>query len=178
VVARKTKRAALVAALSASLVVGGAAAFAHDVPEGTCPRGNGKGLGHGHPGGDKGKGLDRGWPHKNCDAQDENGGGNPGGGTPGADSTPGGGGTGDNGGISVEVDVEVNLPYVSVPDVTAIVGGVVDQAVSTADQTVTLAESEVANLMRIAQAGVSLSGSGTVNVSGRGYLLSSVLAAI
>ncbi|HEV3364998.1 MAG TPA: hypothetical protein VG795_12830 [Acidimicrobiia bacterium] len=188
-VARKTKRVAAVTALSASMIIAGAAAFAHEEPPNPCPRGNGKGLGHGHPGKGKGKGLENGWPNKCKNHGNDDGvtpGGNTGGGTPGGGSggstggdNTGGGSNGDGSGVSVEVSVDVNLPDVTVPSA----GMVVDPVLSIAEQTVTLAESDVAALMAIvqgagqdatslingtAQAGVSLTGtsaSGSFNVS-------------
>jgi hypothetical protein len=192
VVARKTKRVAAVTALSASMIIGGTAAFAHEEPPNPCPRGNGKGLGHGHPGKGKGKGLENGWPNKCKDHGNDGGstpggnsggntGGSPGGSTGGSTggNNTGAGSNGDGSGISVDVSVDVNLPEVTVPS-----GGVViDPVLSIAEQTVTLAESDVAALMAIvqaagqdatslvdgtAQAGVSLTGtsaSGAINVS-------------
>jgi hypothetical protein len=172
VLSRKTKRVAVVTAVSALLTIGGTAALAHEDGEKIdCPRGTGRGLGHGHPGGDKGKGLDKGWPHK-CDEHDKNSGGskkggdsNGGGvGNDGGDSNNGGatvsddhgtdvqgGGTiSDNSDVDVNVTVEVDLPNLPLPDVA--VGDVVDHARTAVDQTVMLAENDVERLMAIVDA--------------------------
>ena len=103
---RKTKRVVAVTALSASLVIGGAAAYAQT--DGTCVHGKGKGMGTGAPsdpdGTGKGLGATNGWWHK-CAPPGNPGGddhGNPGGddhGNPGGDhGNPGGDDHGNPGG--------------------------------------------------------------------------------
>jgi len=188
VVPRKTKRMALVTAVSASLVMAGAAAFATNDSQ-ACPRGqwtaSGGGL-HNHDEGHPGN-YDQGWWHK-CDQHDNNGGGNPGGhpgGNPGGN--PGGSSSSDNGddhGIGVNVTVHVDLPDIDLPDGGFMAHSAYNHVMAAKIQAVTLAGDDVANLMQIvqaagedatsvadgtiAQAGVSVSGtsgSGTVNVS-------------
>lgn len=145
----KTKRVAVVTALSASLVIGGAAAFAaSDGP--ACVHGKGKGLGTGAPGNGKGQGAENGWPHGCQDhgrsdddhgqSDDDHGHGNSGdqGGSgtttpPPGDTTPpppDGGGTqsGGDGGttgntqnvVDVQASVQVDLPEVNLPDPVAV----------------------------------------------------------
>jgi hypothetical protein len=178
VVSTKTKRAAVVTAVSALLVIGGTAAFGHeDGAKIECPRGKGRGLGHGHPGGDKGKGLEKGWPHK-CDEHENKGGGNKGGGNKGGggdndggDGNDGGvvsndGGVASNDGgtvgndhdVDVNVTVNVDVPNLPLPDVS--VGDVVDHVRTGVDQTVMLAENDVERLMAI----VDAAGSGAASL--------------
>ena len=62
----KTKRMATIAALSAALMLGGVAAAqagGDDASQKPCVHGQGKGMGTGAPGNDKGNGAERGWPH-------------------------------------------------------------------------------------------------------------------
>jgi hypothetical protein len=177
VASKKTKRVAAVTALSASLMIGGAAfAQANETTPQPCPW-PGKGQAQGMPSDHHpGKGyLHR--PHKPCKDQDNNGGNNNGG------NNNGGGTVSDDHNIAVDVTVEVDLPNVTLPDAATMADGAVDHALSAAHQTVTLAESDVAGVMAIveaagdgatslvngtAQAGVSVTGtsaSGTLNVS-------------
>jgi hypothetical protein len=176
-----TKRAAAVTALSASLMMVGAAAFAHEDETPQSCQWPGEGQGKGAPSDhDSGKGYMKGWPHRKCKNSDHNGGGHPGGNPSGNN---GGGTSDDDHNIDVNVTVEVDLPNIPLPDPTTAVDSALDHAFSAAHQTVTLAESDVAGVMAIvqaagdgatslvngaAQAGVSVSGtsaSGTVNVS-------------
>jgi hypothetical protein len=131
VASKRTKRAVVATAVSASLMIGGAALAASENSH-RCDHkpNNGKGDMVGAPGKGKGKGWENGWPGK-CAAQngggdedgDNSGGGSPGGGSPGGGSpgggSPGGGSgtpvppapdSGDESLIDIAVNVEVGLP--------------------------------------------------------------------
>lgn len=179
---KKTKRIAVLTAVSASLMMGGAAAFAHENETVQSCQWPGKGQGKGAPSdNESGQGYSNGWHHRKCKDHDDNCAGNPGG-NPGGN--PSGDTTDEDHNIDVNVTVEVDLPDITAPDAASAIASAKDKALSIAHQTVTLAESDVAGLMAIvesagegatslvdattAQAGVSVngtSGSGTVNVS-------------
>jgi hypothetical protein len=158
VASKKTMRAAVVTALSASLMMVGATAFAHENETPQSCQWPGEGQGKGAPSGHApGNGYSNGWHHRKCKNHDDNSGGNPGGnptGNPGGNPSgnPGGGTNDDDGDIDVNVTVEVDLPDIPLPDPTTAVESALDHASSAVYQTVTLAESDVAGLMAIVQA--------------------------
>jgi len=139
VASRKTKRVAMVTALSASLVIGGAAAFA--MPNGqACLHDKGRGHGIGAPGGGEGNGADssrlhacqdHGQPgddhgHDGSDDHGQSGDdhghdgsdnhGHDNSGDQGGSDSGGTTGAGDQNVVDVQASVEVSLPEVNVPD--------------------------------------------------------------